>query len=192
MKQIIFLILGFYSMCATVSADEQYLLRVDEVGYTKSIESSPKETVSHSIEVVSRLNETFRSKVQTGGYTRTMSGKLSYEDGEFTVKIHYAQTFDDGTRVLGKPVLGRTEFKSSKTRVAVGKSVLLGGFETGGGGTIFVPQTKTKAKNNFIPYLSKVIDKFDKKEEAVTVRLTKNKTKKHLILYLSEYEPAPE
>lgn len=190
MKQIIFLILGFCTTCATVSADEQYLLRVDEVGYIKSIESSPKETVSHSIEVVSRPNETFHCKVQTGGYLRTMSGKLVYEDGEFTVQIHYVQTFDDGSRVLGKPVLGRSELQTT-TEVAVGKSVLLGGFETEGE-TIFVPQTKTKAKKSFIPYLSKVIDKFDKKEEAATVRLSKIKTKEHLVLFLSKYEPAAE
>ncbi|QDT99239.1 hypothetical protein [Gimesia aquarii] len=192
MKQVFFLILVFYASGATVSASEQYLLRIDTVGYIKSIEESPKRKVLHSIEVVTRPNETFHCKVQTGGFTRTMSGKLVYEDGEFTAHIHYHRTFDDGTKVLGKSLLDETGVKTS-TGVTLAKSVLIGGAESEGE-TVFASQTKTKTKGkkHFVPLLSKVIDGFETKEKAASLQLTKTKTKEHFILFLSKYEPATE
>ncbi|QDU11886.1 hypothetical protein [Gimesia aquarii] len=158
MKQAFFLILVFYTSDTILSASEQYLLRVDTVGYINSTEGSPKETVLNSIEVISRPNEIFRCKVQTGKDTQIMSGKLFFEDGEFSVKIHYTCSVENGTIVSGKPLLDRTEVKSSNLKVVVGKSTRIGGMNT-----------------------------IEKKPS-----LPPTKTGKHLILSLSQYEPASE
>ncbi|QDV16382.1 hypothetical protein Pan153_10090 [Gimesia panareensis] len=133
MKMIWLLIIGgWFSLgaCLTGYAEEEYLLRVEMHGFEKSSEEDPEVKLLRGIEVVTRLNQTFHGKAQSGQYAQIMNGKLVQKEGKFALDIAYLHTFDDGTRVLGKPDLSKTGVESSNVEISLDKPVSLGGMLT--------------------------------------------------------------
>lgn len=135
MKNIWLLMIGcWFSLISSPAgyADEDYLLRVEMRGYEKSPEENPEEKLLHSIEVVTRLNQTFHGKSQSGRYAQTINGKLIRKEGKFAVNLEYLRTVDlgHGSDVFGNPQLGETGFKTSHHACQLDKASLIGWTET--------------------------------------------------------------
>ena len=135
MKNIWLLIIGcWFSLgaCLTGYAEEDYLLRVEMRGYEKSPEDHPEEKLLQSIEVVTRLNQTFHGKSQSGRYAQTFNGKLTQKKGKYQVQLEYLRTVDlgDGPDVFGNPQLGETRIKTSNHACQLDKASFIGGMKT--------------------------------------------------------------
>ncbi|GIX04926.1 MAG: hypothetical protein KatS3mg114_0795 [Planctomycetaceae bacterium] len=161
MRQTVFSLLAILLFCSAVPADDEYLLRVDTIGYIDSPEEFPKEIVLHSIDVLARPNQAFHSQVKIGSETLIISGRLHPVDGEFRVQIGFTHSVDTGTVVHGEPILNESSVKTTVV-VAAGKSVDIG-FSTS---TADVITDKTE--------------------------ISRVKSKKRCVLFLSEYQPAAE
>jgi len=137
MNRFILIALAVQCSCAAATNADDYLLRVDTIGYVDepASEKAPKETVLRSIEVVARPESAFHSKVTTGPQTLVMAGNLRRDDdGGFVVQIRYAHSVDTGNTVPTEdggrePVPGKTAAQTT-VKVALGDSVTLGRFET--------------------------------------------------------------
>ena len=123
--------------CGSITNVDEYLLRVDTVGYVDkpTSEQDPKETVLRSIEVVARPQSSFHSKVNIGTETLVVDGKLRPADGGgFEVWIRYLYSNDTGVSVPteggGRKSLPDTSAIETQIAVAVGDSIDLGGGET--------------------------------------------------------------
>ncbi|MDA0835996.1 MAG: hypothetical protein O2955_20015 [Planctomycetota bacterium] len=121
MKRLILLAFVVFCALASTTYAEDYLLRIDTVGYVDvpADEKEPKETVLRSIEVVSRPESTFHSKVTTkvatGLETLKVKGKLyPADDGGFEMQINYdykidlaeGVTTEDGVWVPNRKTMG--------------------------------------------------------------------------------------
>ncbi len=126
----------YCSTCSVTNADD-FLLRVDTIGYIDkpASEKDPQETILRSIEVVAHPESAFYSKVKTGTQTLAVKGKLrSADSGGFNLQIRYVCSIETG---IGVPtndggwesVPDATEIQTNIT-IALGESVMLGGFET--------------------------------------------------------------
>ncbi len=161
MRQTILLLFAIVSFCSAVPADDEFLLRIDGIGSIDSSEESPKEIVLHSIQALARPNQTFHSKVKVGSETLMMSGRLHQVDGEFRVQIRYKHSVDTGTVIRGESLSNETSVNTTVV-VAVGKSVVIGGFTA----TSDVTTDKTE--------------------------ISRDKSNKRCVLFLSKYQPAAE
>lgn len=128
MKRLI--LLAFAVLCSLASAThaDDYLLRVDTVGYVDipASEKDPQETILRSVEVVARPESTFHSKVttkvSTGSETLKVKGKFRpADDGGFEMQIEYRYSIDTDQGVPtadGGRIPGRTT-TAIATRVAI-------------------------------------------------------------------------
>lgn len=135
MKMIRLLMIGCcfsLGVCLMGYAEEDYLLRVEMRGYEKVPEENPEEKLLHSIEVVTRLNQRFHGKSQSGRYAQTINGKLIRKEGKFAAQLEYLQTVDLGyvPDVFGNPQLGETGIKISNHECQLDKVYFIGGSET--------------------------------------------------------------
>ncbi|QDV16383.1 hypothetical protein Pan153_10100 [Gimesia panareensis] len=129
---LLFVLTGgvWFAVCERAYAEEEYLLRVNVMGFIDSPEEHPKEKLLRSIEVVTVPGRTFHCKTRLGGHTRSVSGSLNFEEDEIKVEVDYRHTYDDGTRIPpGEPVLDIDQVKTTIS-VEVGKWSVLGGSET--------------------------------------------------------------
>ena len=81
---------------------DEYLIRVDAVGYEDAIvsEKNPEESVLRSIEVFAQPNKPFRSKVRLGVETLVLEGMLTPQaDGSFSMQVKYLHEIDTGVIV---------------------------------------------------------------------------------------------
>ncbi len=123
--------------CASFAVAEDYLLRVDTIGFVDRLPSEKDlpETPLRSVEVVVRPDSTFHTKTIIGAETVTMSGKLCPKDkGGFSLQIRYRRTVDTGISLpneqgVKKPVLGIMSVNTN-IELTVDESVPLGGFDT--------------------------------------------------------------
>ncbi len=123
---------------ASFAFADDYLLRVDEIGFVDRLpaEKDLPETTFRSVEVVVRPDSTFHTKTVIGTETVIVSGKLCPKDkGGFSLQIHYEHTVVDTGIILPnedgimKPLL---HIMSANTTIAIAvdESVALGGFES--------------------------------------------------------------
>lgn len=162
MRPTILSLFAMLSLCHGAAGNDEYLLRVDTIGYLDSTEEVPKESVLHSIEVSARPDETFHSKVNVGSETLIMSGKLHQQDGEFRVQIRYTHSVDTGTPIRGAPAVSNKTGVQTTVVVAAGKSVVIGD-------------------------VASIKDETTEKTE-----ISRVKSNRRFVLFLSEYQPAAE
>ncbi len=162
MRPTILSLFAMLSLCHGAAGNDEYLLRVDTIGYLDSTEEVPKESVLHSIEVLARANETFHSKVSVGSETLIMSGKLHQQDGEFRVQFRSTHSVDTGTVIRGAPPVSNKTGVQTTVVVAAGKSIVIGDV------------TATRDETT------------DKSE------IARVKSNKRFVLLLSEYQPPAE
>ncbi len=135
MNRSILLAFAVYCLCCSATNADDYLLRVETLGYVDKSEKDPKEMILRSIEVVARPDSAFLSKVNTGTQTLLVAGKLRPADsGGFNVQIRYVYSIDTGITVPTedggrKSVLCKSATQTIIT-IAVGDSVTIGGLET--------------------------------------------------------------
>jgi len=99
-RSILLVLALLCSHSATIRGDD-YLLRIDTMGYVDRSDEIPKEILLHSIEIVVRPQSPFRCKVVVCAETLVVAGKLSPVDhGDFNVQIRFAHSVDTGIRVL--------------------------------------------------------------------------------------------
>ena len=126
------------SLCTSSAVAEDYLLRVDAIGFVDrpASEKDLPEATLRSVEVVVRPDSTFHTKTIIGAETVIVSGKLCPKDkGGFSLQIHYEHTVVDTGIILPneegimKPLL---HIMSANTTIAIAidESVVLGGIET--------------------------------------------------------------
>ncbi|QDT51943.1 hypothetical protein Pan258_60400 [Symmachiella dynata] len=138
MSRFILLILAIHMSCDTSALADDYLVRLDKIGYVEqSVEGAePKEKVLQSIEVIARPDSPFRAKVVIGMKTEILAGKLRRgEKNDFTIDIQYHHIVDTGDLIptedgRGKPRLNITKMKTTLT-ISEGKPILMGGIDTG-------------------------------------------------------------
>jgi len=159
MNRVILLAFTVQSFSAAAAIADDYVLRVDTVGYVNrpASEENPKEVVLRSIEVIARRQSTFYGKVKIGSQSLTLVGKLSpAEKGGFNVHIKYICSIDSGTTVpiedgRRKPLPATTTVKTNVT-ITIGKPVTIGSLET----TTEQPgKPKQKSKTRHIMILAK-------------------------------------
>ncbi|MGM0485328.1 MAG: hypothetical protein ACQESR_01010 [Planctomycetota bacterium] len=137
MNRFILLTFAVHSVCASATIADDYLLRLDTIGYVEkpASEKAPKETVLRSIEVVAHPNSTFHGRVTIGPQTLTLAGTLyPADDGGFKVHIRYIHSLDTGTTVPGEdgrrqPLPETTTVDTDITIIEDG-SVAIGGIDT--------------------------------------------------------------
>ena len=123
--------------CASFAVAEDYLLRVDAIGFVDRLpaEKDLPETTLRSVEVVVRPDSPFHTKTIIGAETVIVSGKLCPKDkGGFSLQILYMRTVDTGIRLpnelgIKKPSLDTTALHTTNA-IAIDESFALGGFET--------------------------------------------------------------
>ncbi len=154
MRPTILSLLAILSLCPAVAGNDEYLLRVDTIGYIDSTEEFPKEIVLHSIDVLARPNQAFHSQVKVGSETLIISGRLHPVDGEFRVQVRFAHSADTGTVVHGEPILDESSVKTTVV-VAAGKSVDIG-FSTSTSDVITdkIEMSRVKSKQRCVLVLS--------------------------------------
>gem|GEM_PF-2080891 len=142
MTRSILLLLAVQCSFATAIYSDDYVLRIDTMGYVDASGKEPRETLLHSIETVVRPQVPFRCKAIFGTKTLNVAGKLLPADhGEFRVQIRYTHAVETGIPVLVKdgvynPVDDVTAVETTVT-MAVGESVPIAGFKT----TVSQPST---------------------------------------------------
>lgn len=159
MNRFILIAFAVHCTCAVATNADDYLLRVDTIGYVDEPASgeAPKETVLRSIEVLTRPKSAFHTKVTSGRQTLVMSGNLRRDDdGGFVVHVRYAHSVDTGNTVPTEgggrePVLDKTAAQTTVT-VALGESVNLGRFDTEGGA---IGKRRLKSKVMYVLVLAK-------------------------------------
>jgi hypothetical protein len=137
MSRVFLIALAVQNCCAATAVADEYLLRIDTVGYLNrpAEEKAPQETALRSIEVRVRPESTFHGKVNVGKEIMVVSGKLvPSEEVGFVAYIKYEYSIDSGhttpTESGGrKPVLETTSTQTC-IGIAPGGSVSLGDFDT--------------------------------------------------------------
>ena len=137
MKRLILSILAVHCSCAATTLADDYLLRLDTIGYVNNPASDkpPKETILGSIETIARPRSAFHGKVKIGAQTLMLSGELHPADnGHFNVQLRYTHSIDRGMTVPTEcgglePVLDASSLSTTLT-IALGTPVLVGGSET--------------------------------------------------------------
>ena len=88
--------LGCVLFCFTTTASgEEYVFRVDAIGYTDrpATEIAPTREILRTVEVIARPNVPFRAKAQLGKETVMFSGQLApTNNGKLRAAIRYRQT----------------------------------------------------------------------------------------------------
>ena len=137
MNRFILLAFAVHCSCAAATIADDYLLRVDTIGYVDKLasEKAPVETILRSIEVVARPRSAFHGKVNTGTQTLVVAGNLRPADsGGFVVQIRHVYSVDTGRSVPtedgGRKPLRDTTVTQTIVTVADGDSVTLGGSDT--------------------------------------------------------------
>lgn len=127
MNQILLFVIAVQLSYTATTLAEDYLLRVDTIGFINEpvsegdsfvkgiLEKDPKDRTLKSMEVVVSPGSTFHSKVKVGPQTLTLAGKLRpAEGGRFHVEVRYQDVIDTGTTVLmengPEPVLDISSF----------------------------------------------------------------------------------
>ena len=90
MNRFILIAFALHCSCAAATNADDYLLRVDTIGYVDepASEKPPKEVVLSSVEVVARPESAFRTRVTTGRQTLVLAGNLRRgDDGGFVVLL---------------------------------------------------------------------------------------------------------
>lgn len=124
--------------CASSAIAEEYLLRIDEIGFVDRLPSEKDlpETTFRSVEVVVRPDSTFHTKTIIGAETVIVSGKLCPKDkGGFSLQIHYEHTVVDTGIILpneeGIKIPGRNTFYVNREiELAVDESVTTGSLKS--------------------------------------------------------------
>lgn len=134
MKRFILLALAVHASCAASAIADDYLVRLDAIGYVDvpASERDPEEAVLYSIEVVVRPQTPFHAKAQIGPQTLTLSGKISqFENGDFVGQVRYAHSADTGIIIPTEDGRGKPSrsLSSSQTQIMIGlgDSVCIGG-----------------------------------------------------------------
>ena len=158
-----YVFLGLAIQCALSEATigDDYVLRVETVGYIDkpAAEAKPKESVLRTIEVVARLDSKFYGKVNVGKHTLLVAGELlTTKTGGFHVHIHYVHTLDTGVTIpiqngKRKRVLDTSSLQTQMA-VSLGKPVTLGGCEYSSGTSDPQPR-HTKSKIRYVLVLNK-------------------------------------
>ena len=159
MNRFILLAFAVHCLCAAATNADDYLLRLDTIGYVDKpvSEKDSKETILRSIEVVARPQSAFHCKVNMGTQTLTLAGKLRPADrGGFNVQIRYAYSIETGTTVpiedgARKPVPSTSAIQTNAT-IAVGDSVTIAGSERK---TSQSGKPRLKSKTRYVLVLAK-------------------------------------
>ena len=130
MRWLIILVAAIDWSCNTIAHAEDFRLRVETVERGSDSEKDTKEVVLNTIEVVTRPDEKFHTRVVIGAQTLVLSGKLERnDDGGFKVQIRHLSEFDTGEFVTfakgGKqPIIDRSSV-STTLNVVSGTSITL-------------------------------------------------------------------
>lgn len=159
MNRVILLAFAVQSFSAAAAIADDYLLRLDTIGYVDkpASEEAPKEVVLRSIEVIARPQSQFYGKVNIGLQSLTLVGKLSPTDnGDFNVHIKYICSIDTGTTVpiedgRRQPLPDTTVVKTNVT-ITIGDSVTMGRLDTT---TEQSGKPKQKSKTRYVLILAK-------------------------------------
>ncbi|MEQ8788735.1 MAG: hypothetical protein RIC55_20660 [Pirellulaceae bacterium] len=125
MLRILLLTVALQACCASLTSAEDYLLRLDEVGYPKTLVADmPRDLLLHRLEVVARPDAPFRVKVEGGGQVRTFEGTLrAKDDGAFVVDLFYRRAIDSGGFSVNASGEKVRSFLETSTRTTVGLSL---------------------------------------------------------------------
>lgn len=159
MNRFILLACAIHCSSAATTIVDDYLLRLDTIGYSDkpASEKDPKETILHSVEVVARPQAAFHGKVSIGTQTLTLTGKLCpAEKGTFTLHIRYSHSNDTGITVpteggKRKPVLTESSIHTTAA-IVPDNPVTIAGSETR---TQQPGKPKRRSKRRYVALLSK-------------------------------------
>ena len=133
MRWLIILVAAIDWSCNAIAHAEDFRLRVETVERGSDSEKDTKEVVLNTIEVVTRPDEKFHTRVVIGAQTLVLSGKLERDDdGEFKVQIRHLSEFDTGEFMLTiegvkQPIIDRSSLSTTLKAVA-GTAITLSQF----------------------------------------------------------------
>ncbi len=159
MNRLIPLAFAAHSFCSTAAVADDYLLRLDTNGYVHAAASDkePTEAILRSIEVITRPESEFHSRVKIGNESLTLAGKLfPAADGSFTVHVTYIHSLDTGTVVQredgSRQSLPETTTVETKIMITDGDSITIGGLDNT---KVELGKPSHKARNRYVLRLVK-------------------------------------
>ncbi len=135
MIRLILLTLVMFSAGTSTATAEEFLLRMEQLGFIDKSEPDAREETLRVMEVVVHSDSRFRSKVIVGKETLILAGKLvSKPDGKFRLEVRHHCSIDTGQTVINRrggqdSVLDENGFGTT-LEMTLAEPVQAGGFET--------------------------------------------------------------
>lgn len=163
MNRWILIVLAIHCCCVGLAIADDYLLRVDAVGFAKRPKSdkASKDAILCRIETIVRPGAVFHSKARIGTQTFVVHGELHpAEDGGFKVTIRYTDTTERTIPTESGGVERVLDKSAGSTTVTVplGGHVLRCGMHTKGIETTQAGETSFESKHEYVLYLTEYTD----------------------------------
>lgn len=140
------------------AAAEEFLVQLEQYGYTRSSAAEPRDERMRSMELLVQLDTPFHNKVTIGNEVLTFSGKLTAApEGKYRLNVRHHLAIDTGTSVVigdgrKQQILDETSFQTT-LGINLDEAIITGGMDTSTKDAAGDVKSKTRFQVKVVKYV---------------------------------------